>query len=451
MKNRILEFLNKRETILWIKTNNYREVERILFENIKNVENKKLYVYEKGITLNKQNNTSEPTMKNLYSTLDKLYPQGIRKTPVVLLINHSTEEILEDKNLEYIKEIVETKRDNPKYNLTIVIVSEENLPFQLKDFSKFIDESELESKKKIRKYIMELVQIEKIDLTQREVESILNLLINDIEKIYKKRTNKKQNEETSTEVEEYKKKNIKVKDMILVKGGKYKPSFLEEEKETFDIEVCKYQVTQAMWEKIMENYPSAFRGKKKPVNMVSWWETLEYCNRLSKKYGLRPVYDLRKQKEQILMVKQLDGKVVAHDKADFSKTEGFRLPTEIEWEWFAKGGEVAQKDGSFNYKYSGSNNIGQVAWYFKNSGVDKKSDKEIHEIALKKANQLGLYDCSGNLWEWIFDVDKESEKNRKIRGGCYYSAPEICRIDFCHAEDSTKTFENIGFRVVRTV
>ena len=444
MKNRILEFLNKREAILWVKTYDYQEIEKIFFESNEILENKRLYVYEKGVTLNKENNASVPTMKNLYSTLYELYPQGIRKTPVILLIKDSIEEILENKNLEYIKEIAETKRENPKYNLTILIVSEENLPFQLKDFSKFIDKSELESEKKIRKYIMKLAQIEKINLTQREVESILNLLLNDIEKIYKKRTNKKQNEETSAEVEEHKKKKIKVKDMVLVKGGKYKPSFLEEEKKTFDIEVCKYQVTQKIWEEIMGNNPSTFKGKKKPVNMISWWEALEYCNRLSKKYGLRPVYDLRKQKEEILMIKQLDGKVVAQDKADFSKTEGFRLPTEIEWEWFARGGEIGQKKGSFDYKYSGSNKIDEVAWYFKNSG------SKTNGVGLKKPNQLGIYDCSGNLWEWIYDIDENFGKRRKIRGGCYYSNPEVCKVLFCHSELSTKTFDNIGFRVVRT-
>ena len=296
-----------------------------------------------------------------------------------------------------------------------------------------------------------MAQAEKINLTQKEIESILNLLIKDIEEISKKRNNNQQIESILSETAMYKKKNIEVKDMVLVKGGEYKPSFLKEEKEIFDIEVCKYQVTQAMWEEIMGNNPSTFKGGNKPVNMISWWGAIEYCNKLSEKYGLIPVYDLSRWTEQILMIKQLDGKVVAPDEADFLKTEGFRLPTDIEWEWFARGGKIGQKTGSFNYKYSGSNNIDEVAWYFKNSSINKKSSKEIHEVALKKANQLGIYDCSGNLWEWIYDIDENFGKRRKIRGGCYYSDPEVCTVLFCHSELSAKTFDNIGFRVVRTV
>ena len=451
MKNRILNFLNKREAILWVKTHDYQEIKKIFFESNEILKNKKLYVYERGVTLNKENNASVPTMKNLYTTLDELYPQGIRKEPVILLIKDSVEEILENKNIEYIKEIAETKRDNPKYNLTIIIVNNKKIPSQLTTFSKYIKKSDIKNENNIKNYVIEMAQAEKINLTQKEIESILNLLIKDIEEISKKRNNNQQIESILSETAMYKKKNIEVKDMVLVKGGEYKPSFLKEEKEIFDIEVCKYQVTQAMWEEIMGNNPSTFKGGNKPVNMISWWGVIEYCNKLSEKYGLIPVYDLSRWTEQILMIKQLDGKVVAPDEADFLKTEGFRLPTDIEWEWFARGGKIGQKTGSFNYKYSGSNNIDEVAWYFKNSSINKKSSKEIHEVALKKANQLGIYDCSGNLWEWIYDIDENFGKRRKIRGGCYYSDPEVCTVLFCHSELSAKTFDNIGFRVVRTV
>ena len=434
MKNRILEFLNKRGAVLWVKTYDYYEIEKIFFENNESLENKKVYVYDK------ESDSPEPMMKNLYITLDELYPQGIRKIPVILLIKDSIEEILENKNLEYIKEIAETKRDNPKYNLTIIIVNNKKIPSQLTTFCKYIKKSDLKNENNIKSYIVELAAAEKISLTQKEVENILNLLIEDIEEINKKRNDKQQIENNFSEAPIYKKKSIKIKDMVLVKGGKYKPSFLKEEKETFDIEVCKYQVTQAMWEEIMGNNPSTFKCESKPVNMISWWGAVEYCNKLSEKYGLIPVYDLSRWTEQILMIKQLDGKVVDKDKADFLKTEGFRLPTEIEWEWFARGGE-----------YSGSNNIDEVAWYFKNSGISKKGSKEVHEVALKKANQLGLYDCSGNLWEWLYDMDENFGKRRKIRGGCYYSDLEVCTVLFCYSELSAKTFDNIGFRVVRTV
>ena len=257
MKNRILEFLNNREAILWIKTYNYKEVEKIFLEDIKGLENKRLYVYENGITINKENNSPEVTMNDLFTTLDELYPQGIRKIPVILIIKKSMEEILKKENLEYIKEIAETKRENPKYNFTIVIVNNKRIYSELIPFSKYIKKSDLDNENNIRNYIINLAELEKIKLNQKEVESILTLLKKDIEKI----SNKQQLDDSYLQVPMYERKNIKIKDMILVKGGKYKPSFLKEEKEIFDIEVCKYQVTQEMWEDIMENNPSIFKNK----------------------------------------------------------------------------------------------------------------------------------------------------------------------------------------------
>ena len=183
MKNRILEFLNKREAVLWVKTYDYHEIEKIFFENNESLENKKVYVYDK------ESDSFEPMMKNLYATLDEVYPQGIRKMPVILLIKDSIEEILENKNLEYIKEIAETKRDNTKYNLTIIIVNNKKIPSQLTTFCKYIKKSDLKNENNIKSYIVELAAAEKISLTQKEVENILNLLIEDIEEINKKRNN----------------------------------------------------------------------------------------------------------------------------------------------------------------------------------------------------------------------------------------------------------------------
>ena len=111
-------------------------------------------------------------------------------------------------------------------------------------------------------------------------------------------------------------------------------------------QVSKYPTTQKMWTEVMENNPSKFKGDNKPVENITWWQALEYCNKLSEKYGLEPVYDLSKSAQGILMIKELGGETVYPDVANFKNTEGFRLPTEVEWEWFARGGQIAiEQDG----------------------------------------------------------------------------------------------------------
>ena len=146
--------------------------------------------------------------------------------------------------------------------------------------------------------------------------------------------------------------------------------------------------------------PSKYKGDKRPVEQITWIEALEYCNKLSEYYGLQPVYKIENNK--LVAVIHNDGEEVYPDLADFSKTEGYRLPTELEWEWFARGGEIAIQDGTFDFKYSGSNDIEEVAWYRGNS------EKESHIVGTKKPNQLGLYDCNGNVSEWCYDTSSDS-------------------------------------------
>ena len=441
MKNNILKFLEKREAILWINTNNYQEIEKIIFENIKSFGINKVYTYENGLTLNQEHNSFEPTMKNLYTTLDSLYPEGIRKTLIILLIKESIEEILENKNLNYIKEIIETKKENPKYNLTIIIMSNKTLPSQLNNLSIYIEEKEINNKKDIKKCIQILANSRNIQLSMEEIEEVTELFRDNIRKIItlkKKNNGEKVFEET-----------------VLVKGGKYKPSFIDDEKELFDIEVFKYQVTQAIWTEIMGNNPSTFKGENKPVETISWWDTLEFCNELSEKYGLIPVYNIDK-KRGILTINQIDGEISFPDKADFSKTEGFRLPTEIEWEWFAIGGKLANKDE----KILNANKMEEEAWYYKNSGG------RTNNVGLKKPNQLGIYDCIGNVWEWCYDTtegDIESgklyvytaldsrKKYREIRGGSWKNGENTCTLFFRDYCDTFYADSTIGFRIVRTV
>ena len=281
-------------------------------------------------------------------------------------------------------------------------------------------------------------------------------------------------------------KVLELDNMVFVRGGKYKPSFTEEEKEVCNLEVCKYPTTQEMWLEIYKNNPSYFKGDKRPVEKVSWWNAIYFCNEMSKKYKLEPVYNITYDDfdKPILKINQIGESPVEPDKADFKKTEGFRLSTEVEWEWFARGGEVAIQDGTFDKKYSGSDNPDKVAWHNGNS------EEETHEVGTKNPNQLGLYDCSGNVWEWCYDKAsydsvyylRKGEKESLIKSNEFYKYDteksgirgEAWTINKAYFSDGTGYMEidnngaaigikkggyytktcsyySIGFRIVRTV
>ena len=245
--------------------------------------------------------------------------------------------------------------------------------------------------------------------------------------------------------------------MLKVKGGIYKPSFEDIEKIVFYIEVSKYLVTKKMWFDVMGDISLETERNNEPAENITWWKALEFCNKLSKRYSLEPVYDLSKSKQGVLTIKELKGKTVNPKMANFKNTEGFRLPTEIEWEWFARGGQVAIEQGTFDYKYSGSDNIDEVAWYAENSNY------LIQDVGLKKPNQLGLYDCSGNIWEWCYDTEEmknikslhfnfdPSSAYRRIRGGSWLHSAESCATFYRIFETAAYVVLNTGFRIVRTI
>ena len=458
MKEKILNFLNEGKPLLWIKGQNFHEIENIIVEGLNAFENKRYYIYEKGTTINRQNNSVEVGMGNLFTTLDELYPQGIRKVPVFLLIKDSLAEIVDENNLEYIKEIVETKTANPKYNFTLIVVDQQNtVPEDLREIASLVDDEqkrtdEMALKKailditKIEKIELDLAKLEKIELDLDSIEKIVQSLKDDIKKI--------------TVGEKPAELKPTFEDMVFVKGGKYQPSFTDEEKEVSNLEVSKYLITQKLWQELIRNNPANFKGdENRPIEYISWWHALEFCNRLSEKYGLRPVYNLGKSDQGLLMINQLDGTVASPDVADFNKTEGFRLPTEVEWEWFARGGQVALDNGTFDYTYSGSNNIDDVAWYTGNSKDTTQS------VGLKMPNVLGLYDCNGNVWEWCYDTTEgiESGKSyvykaydhsnvyRRLKGGSWCNNTEVCAVAVRGNSQATYAYSNAGFRIVRTV
>ncbi|MCK5153733.1 MAG: formylglycine-generating enzyme family protein [Spirochaetales bacterium] len=231
---------------------------------------------------------------------------------------------------------------------------------------------------------------------------------------------------------------------VLVRGGTFQmgSADISNAKPVHSVTVSsfymsKYEVTQGEYKAVMGSNPSDSGkgiGDKYPVNKVNWNEAVEYCNKLSRKEGLTPVYSG-------------SGNNISMN----INANGYRLPTEAEWEYAARGG-----NSSRGYTYSGSNTIGSVAWYKDNSG------SKSHPVGQKQANEIGLYDMSGNVWEWCWDwygsyssgrqtdpTGKSSGSSRVFRGGSWGAGASGCRsADRGYYYPSDRGYF-LGFRLVR--
>ena len=216
-------------------------------------------------------------------------------------------------------------------------------------------------------------------------------------------------------------------EMVHVEGGTFRMGATSEQEENaYDSEkpvhsvtlssyyIGKTEVTQALWQAVMGSNPSYFKGSALPVESVSWNDCQEFIQKLNSLTG-----------------------------------RNFRFPTSAEWEFACRGG-----NNSRGYKYSGSNNLANVAWY------DDNSDGQTHPVATKAPNELGIYDMSGNVWEWCGDwyanYTSNSQTNPKgpqsgslrvDRGGSWGSLARRCRSSFRGGDRPTFRFNLLGLRL----
>lgn len=203
--------------------------------------------------------------------------------------------------------------------------------------------------------------------------------------------------------------------------------------------ISETEITQDLYQGVMKENPSHFKNSENPVENVSWFDAVRFCNALSEQCGFAPAY-------------VVDGETVTWNR----ESRGFRLPTEAEWEYAARGGQYGTGEPLARALYSGGETAPELAWYSANSA------RRPQPVKRKLPNELGLYDMSGNVWEWCWDWWEDYSSGvqgdpagpatgayRVIRGGAWYINAQFLRSAYRGGLTPTYRSDGIGFRLVR--
>jgi len=227
------------------------------------------------------------------------------------------------------------------------------------------------------------------------------------------------------------------------------------------------EVTQELYEKVMKKNPSKFQNPQNPIERVSWYDAILFCNELSKLQGLDECYVLKDVSTEY--TEDLERKIIVSAQVTYdSKKNGYRLPEEKEWEYAAKAGTENQWAGTDD-----ESKLKEYAWYRDDSysliheivtkwgfrGMDMteyNSYLSTHPVKMKKPNEWGFYDMTGNVAEWCWDKDNpesDASKHRVVRGGSWNNSNASLLLHSASRgiQFSSSSYNNFGFRICRTI